>query len=88
MGVFGFILELYGVPLAPIVLGLILGGEVEHKFLQCITKDSSATAFLAASHPLRREIVRARGVAIQFCWVPPAVPPPWPPRRCPRVAPF
>ncbi len=48
MGVFGFILELFGVPLAPIVLGLILGGEVEHKFIQCITKDSSLTAFLAS----------------------------------------
>ncbi len=48
MGVFGFILELFGVPLAPIVLGLILGGEVEHKFLQCITKDSSPATFLAS----------------------------------------
>ncbi len=46
MGVFGFVLERLGVPLAPIVLGLILGGEVEHKFLQCITKDASAGAFL------------------------------------------
>ncbi len=46
MGVFGFVLERFGVPLAPIVLGLILGGEVEHKFLQCITKDASVSAFL------------------------------------------
>lgn len=46
MGVFGFVLERFGVPLAPIVLGLILGGEVEHKFLQCITKDASLGAFL------------------------------------------
>ncbi|MCA9110862.1 MAG: tripartite tricarboxylate transporter permease, partial [Planctomycetaceae bacterium] len=47
MGVFGFVLERFGVPLAPIVLGLILGGEVEHKFLQCITKDASVGAFLS-----------------------------------------
>jgi TctA family transporter len=48
MGVFGFVLERFAVPLAPIVLGLILGGEVEHKFIQCITKDASVSAFLSS----------------------------------------
>ena len=49
MGILGFLLERWGVPLAPIVLGLILGGELEHKFLQCWTKDQSITAFLNGS---------------------------------------
>jgi TctA family transporter len=48
MGLFGFVLEKYGVPLAPIVLGLILGGQVEHRFLQCITTSTDVTAFFAS----------------------------------------
>ncbi len=48
MGLLGFILESRGVPLAPIVLGLILGGPLEHKFIQCITKDASPQAFLGS----------------------------------------
>lgn len=47
MGLFGFVLERYGVPLAPIVLGLILGGQLEHRFLQCITTSTDLTAFFA-----------------------------------------
>ena len=37
MGVFGFFLEAHKVPLGPIVLGLIMGGQLEHRFLQCLT---------------------------------------------------
>lgn len=48
MGLLGFVLERFGIPLAPIVLGLILGGEVEHKFLQCITKEARLGAFLSS----------------------------------------
>jgi TctA family transporter len=47
MGLVGFVMERLGFPLAPVVLGLILGGELEHKFLQCVTKDASVSAFLS-----------------------------------------
>lgn len=46
MGVFGFLLERRGVPLAPIVLGLILGGPLEHRFLQSITTSTNPLAFM------------------------------------------
>lgn len=46
MGVLGFVLESRAIPLGPVVLGIILGGEVEHKFVQCITKSTDWTAFL------------------------------------------
>ncbi len=48
MGLLGFVLERFGVPLGPVVLGIILGGELEHKFIQCISKSSSVSAFFAS----------------------------------------
>ncbi|GAB5406330.1 MAG: tripartite tricarboxylate transporter permease [Aureliella sp.] len=45
MGLAGFALERRGVPLAPIVLGLILGGPLEHRFLQSITTSTKPLAF-------------------------------------------
>ena len=48
MGILGFGLERLRVPLGPVVLGIILGGELEHRFIQCITKDASAKAFLGS----------------------------------------
>jgi len=47
MGLLGFMLESNKVPLGPVVLGIILGGELEHRFIQCITKDASPQAFLS-----------------------------------------
>ncbi len=49
MGLLGFVLEKYNFPLGPVVLGLILGGQVEHRFLQCITKSSDVGAFFQSS---------------------------------------
>ncbi|MCO6459013.1 MAG: tripartite tricarboxylate transporter permease [Pirellulaceae bacterium] len=46
MGLLGFVLESRAIPLGPVVLGIILGGEVEHKFVQCVTKSTDWTAFL------------------------------------------
>ena len=37
MGVLGFILERWQVPVGPIVLGIILGGPLEERFIQAIT---------------------------------------------------
>ena len=48
MGVVGFILESFRVPLGPVVLGIILGKELEHKFIQCIQKSPSAEAFFSS----------------------------------------
>jgi TctA family transporter len=45
MGALGFVLESFRVPLGPVVLGIILGGELEHKFIQCIQKSHSVGAF-------------------------------------------
>jgi TctA family transporter len=49
MGLLGFVLERFGVPLGPVVLGIILGGELEHKFIQCVSKSSSVSAFFSSS---------------------------------------
>ncbi|MEE2937894.1 MAG: tripartite tricarboxylate transporter permease [Planctomycetota bacterium] len=47
MGLLGFMLETWKVPLGPIVLGLILGGQLEHRFLQSLTVSSGLSAFFA-----------------------------------------
>ncbi len=47
MGLVGFAFERVGLPLAPVVLGLILGGPLEHRFIQCISVDASPGAFLS-----------------------------------------
>ena len=48
MGLIGLTLERYRVPLGPVVLGIILGSRVEHMFIQCITKSSSAGPFVSS----------------------------------------
>jgi len=47
MGMVGFVLERHHVPLGPVVLGILLGGPLEHSFIQCLMKSSSALAFVA-----------------------------------------
>ena len=37
MGVLGFLLERWVIPLGPVVLGIILGGPVEERFIQTLT---------------------------------------------------
>jgi TctA family transporter len=46
MGLLGFVLESRQIPLGPVVLGIILGTELEHKFIQCLTKSTDVSAFL------------------------------------------
>ncbi len=36
MGILGFVLEGFRIPLGPVVLGIILGGELEHRFIQSL----------------------------------------------------
>lgn len=37
MGLLGFVLERYRVPLGPVVLGVVLGGPLEERFIQALT---------------------------------------------------
>jgi TctA family transporter len=46
MGVLGFLLERWRVPIGPIVLGIVLGGPLEERFIQTLTgADGSPLAF-------------------------------------------
>ncbi|MGH7129015.1 MAG: tripartite tricarboxylate transporter permease, partial [Planctomycetaceae bacterium] len=45
MGLLGFVLDVYEVPLGPVVLGIILGGQVEQSFVQNLAKSDSLPAF-------------------------------------------
>lgn len=54
MGLLGFVLDRFEVPLGPIVLGLILGSRLEETFVQNLTKDPSLTAFF--ERPLAAEL--------------------------------
>lgn len=47
MGLLGFVLERFCIPLGPVVLGLIMGGQLEHNFLQSITKSTDLTTFVS-----------------------------------------
>ena len=67
MGVFGFFLEKKRIPLGPIVLGLIMGAQVEHRFLQCITRSSDVRAFFGSP------ISIGLGLACIGLWLVPAL---------------
>jgi putative tricarboxylic transport membrane protein len=45
MGILGLVLERFRIPLGPVVLGIILGGPLEHRFIQCLMKSPSAAPF-------------------------------------------
>jgi len=48
MGLLGFFLERRQVPLGPVVLGIILGGPLEEKFIQSLTSsDGNIAAFFS-----------------------------------------
>ncbi len=47
MGLLGFVLDRFGVPPGPVVLGLVLGGPLEEKIIQTLTKsEGSLWAFV------------------------------------------
>lgn len=48
MGLVGFFFEKWKFPLGPIVLGLIMGGQLEHRLLQCLSKSTSISSFFAS----------------------------------------
>ena len=52
-GLFGYLLRLCGVPLAPVVIGLVLGSIFEENLRQgLIIKDGSFLAFFSFDHPI------------------------------------
>lgn len=65
MGLLGFAFEAYRIPLGPIVLGLIMGGQLEHRFLQCLTRSSAVSAFFASP------ISIVLGLICVACWLGP-----------------
>jgi TctA family transporter len=67
MGVLGFVLERRDVPVAPIVLGIILGGPLEERFVQAMTaSQGSLTIFFA------RPLAAALGIIAIAVWLVPA----------------
>jgi putative tricarboxylic transport membrane protein len=48
MGVLGFLLERWQVPVAPVVLGIILGGPLEERFVQAITASQGSLVVFVA----------------------------------------
>jgi putative tricarboxylic transport membrane protein len=67
MGVCGYFFEKHKIPLGPIVLGLIMGGPLEHRVMQCLTKSLDLTAFLASP------ISIALGVTCIALWLAPVL---------------
>lgn len=67
MGLVGFFFEKWKFPLGPIVLGLIMGGSLEHRLLQCLSKSSSISSFFASPISL------GLGISCILLWVAPLV---------------
>jgi putative tricarboxylic transport membrane protein len=68
MGLAGLVLERHRVPLGPVVLGIILGGPLEERFLQTLTGSQGAvSAFFA------RPLAAGLGVVCLAVWLMPAV---------------
>jgi TctA family transporter len=65
MGLLGFVLDRWSIPLGPVVLGIVLGGELEKSFVQNLTKSHSLTAFF------ERPVAAGLGVACLALWLVP-----------------
>jgi TctA family transporter len=76
MGLLGFLLDRFEVPLGPIVLGLILGSRLEETFVQNLTKEASFTAFF------ERPIAAELGAVCLLLWSMPVIS--WLIKRCRR----
>ena len=67
MGLLGFVLEKYSIPLGPVVLGLIMGGQLEHRFLQSISTSPAISSFFASP------ISIVLGLACVLLWAAPLI---------------
>ncbi len=69
MGIIGFVLEVFAIPLGPVVLGIILGGRLEQTFVQNLTKDDSLLSFF------NRPISAGLGIFCIALWLVPLIMP-------------
>jgi TctA family transporter len=67
MSVLGFVLEAFGVPLGPLVLGIILGGRLEQTFIQNLAKSDSLWDFFA------RPLAGTLGAICLLLWLAPVL---------------
>ena len=68
MGILGFVLERRQIPLGPVVLGIILGGPLEERFIQTLAKsEGSLLAFFS------RPMAAGLGIVCILIWLLPAV---------------
>lgn len=67
MGILGFALERWQVPLGPIVLGIILGGPLEERFIQAMTASQGSLSVFFARAP-----AAVLGIAAIVVWSLPA----------------
>ena len=67
MGLVGYVLERRGVPVGPVVLGIILGGPLEERFIQAMTA-SRGSLLVFVSRPA----AAALGLAAVTVWLLPA----------------
>lgn len=63
MGLLGFVLEGFGIPLGPVVLGIILGSELEHRFIQSLRTSQHWWDFF--TRPM--SLVLAAAVVLLWC---------------------
>lgn len=68
MGILGFLLERRDVPLGPVVLGIILGGPLEARFIQAVT--GSGGTLLAF---FDRPVAALLGILTIFLWISTAI---------------
>lgn len=67
LGLLGFVLERYGFPLGPVVLGIILGPKLEETFVQNLTISTDLLTFFD------RPIARGLGVVCISLWASPLI---------------
>lgn len=67
MGLLGVALEAFGIPIGPVVLGIILGDDVERYFIQSMTKSNGSFAAF-----FERPVSAALGIACLLTWLTPA----------------
>ncbi len=73
MGLLGFVLERRRIPLGPVVLGIILGGPLEERFIQTLSKPGSSVASFFGLMPdgSFRLVSMVLGVVCILVWLTP-----------------
>ena len=71
MGLLGFVLDRYHVPLGPVVLGIILGNPLEEAFVQNLTKTANLTTSQSLWAFFERPVAAGLGVLCIVLWLTP-----------------